>query len=151
VAIGFLHDIQRGPRRKQSSGTERLENTCLNKGFAKLSTSCLPQFYVSNARRTRSQGSKEKAESKKKARETNYQPSSTCHTILTPLFGQPNCRVVLLAPLSLANNDTQNLPPKRSPTSLFVNGAYCLVTGIKIQLGTAADILGSAMLKHPQR
>jgi hypothetical protein len=41
VAIGFLHNIQGGPRRKQSSGTERLKIPCLNNRFAKLSTSCL--------------------------------------------------------------------------------------------------------------
>lgn len=45
------------------------------------------------------------------------------------------------------SDDTQCLPPMRSPTPLFVNGAYCLVTGIKIQPGTAADILFMHLLR----
>ncbi|PKX99513.1 uncharacterized protein P174DRAFT_427691 [Aspergillus novofumigatus IBT 16806] len=32
-------------------------------------------------------------------------------------------------------------PSQAFPNSIIVNGAYCLVTGIKAQLGTAADIL----------
>jgi hypothetical protein len=72
------------------------------------------------------------------------QPSSTCHTILTPLL---KCRVVLLAPLSLATTIPRVSLPCVPQLRYLVDGACCLVTSVKIQLGTAADILFMHLLR----
>jgi hypothetical protein len=54
------------------------------------------------------------------------QPSSTCPRILTSLFSQLNCRVILLEPVSLATTIPRISLPSVSQLRYFVNGAYCL-------------------------